>query len=137
MLVVGNLEAQFRSPVLTERLRLALFTDGGQVWNRGGNATIRLQTFRVTPGVGLRALTPIGVIRVDLGYNGYESEPGAAYYYAPATGGGTPPLYCVSPGNRFSPNRPEEGSCPATFRPTGRKTFLGRLNPSLWIGQAF
>jgi outer membrane protein insertion porin family/translocation and assembly module TamA len=29
------------------------------------------------------------------------------------------------------------GACPTTYRPPARTGFLRRLNPSIWIGQAF
>jgi outer membrane protein insertion porin family/translocation and assembly module TamA len=142
-LVVGNLEAQVRSPVLPDLLGLALFTDAGQVWNRGqGGGGVR--GLRVTPGAGVRVRSPFGAIRVDLGYNPYPASAGAALYItqgAPASR----VLYCVSPGNTFAvtdagdaaPARQEGGRCPATYRPPSSRGVLRRLNPSIWIGQAF
>jgi hypothetical protein len=56
------------------------------------------------------------------------------------------PLYCVSPGNTLTvtaatvegqPPVQLSGSCPSTYRPTRRAGLFGRLNPSIWIGQAF
>jgi outer membrane protein insertion porin family/translocation and assembly module TamA len=81
---------------------------------------------------------------VDLGYNPYRLPAGAAYYNAPLQAG-VAPLYCVSPGNTLpvnasavagAPPVQESGACLASFRPE-RKGLLGRLNPSIWIGQAF
>jgi outer membrane protein insertion porin family/translocation and assembly module TamA len=54
-------------------------------------------------------------------------------------------LYCVSPGNALAvtdggdgrPPRQESGRCPASFRPPNSRSILRRLNPSIWIGQAF
>jgi outer membrane protein assembly factor BamA len=35
---------------------------------------------RVTPGVGLRFVTPLGPVRLDAAYNGYPPEPGPLYF---------------------------------------------------------
>lgn len=149
-LVVGNLELQFPSPVAPRLLALATFVDAGRLWNRGGEArTASLDdggpAVKVTPGFGVRVASPFGAIRIDLGYNPYQLPAGAAYYNAPLQAG-VAPLYCVSPGNTLAvrdaatPGAPaiqEAGGCPATFRPARRTGLLGRLNPSIWIGQAF
>jgi outer membrane protein insertion porin family/translocation and assembly module TamA len=147
-LIVGNVEYQFRSPLFPELLQLALFTDVGEVWNRGADS-LRLDftQLKLTPGAGLRIRSPFGAIRIDLGYNRYDQPAGAAYYNARATNGRAP-LYCVSPGNTLpvggsrattpgDPPAQAAGLCPATFRPAARSGFFRRLNPSIWIGQAF
>jgi outer membrane protein insertion porin family/translocation and assembly module TamA len=94
--------------------------------------------------------SPFGLIRLDLGYNGYAAEAGAAYYNPRPNSRNEAPLLCVSPNNIlavtgadrldvFDAPAPQQaaGTCPATFAPTTAKTFLRRLNPSIWIGQAF
>jgi outer membrane protein assembly factor BamA len=148
-LIVGNVEYQFRSPLLPQLLQLAVFTDVGEVWNRGADSLgLAFGRLKVTPGAGLRIRSPFGAIRIDLGYNRYEQPAGAAYYNARATNGRAP-LYCVSPGNTLpvggdsrvtapgDPPAQAAGLCPATFRPPARTGIFGRLNPSIWIGQAF
>jgi outer membrane protein insertion porin family/translocation and assembly module TamA len=148
-LVVGNLEAQWPSPVAPKLLQLAAFADAGRLWNRGesGGVTVRDAgpAVKVTPGLGVRIASPFGAIRVDFGYNGYDLPSGAAYYNARPQAG-VAPLYCVSPGNALAvlasptegaPPVQTAGSCPSTFRPLRRSSILGRLNPSIWIGQAF
>lgn len=143
-LLVGNLEAQVRSPVLPDLFGLAFFTDAGQVWNRGVRAGGGLSGLRFTPGAGLRVRSPFGAIRLDLGYNPYRAPAGAALFITQ----GDPEsrvLYCVSPGNGLAvagagigePARQEVGRCPATYRPPSSRGFFRRLNPSIWIGQAF
>jgi outer membrane protein insertion porin family/translocation and assembly module TamA len=141
-LLVGNLELQLPSPVLPNLLGLAVFSDAGQVWNRGRNAGGGLSGLRVTPGAGVRVRSPFGAIRVDLGYNPYRASVGSALFITP----GDPEsqvLYCVSPGNRLGVTdlgdgaRQEGGRCPVTYRPPGSRGFFRRLNPSIWIGQAF
>jgi outer membrane protein insertion porin family len=75
---VLNAELRFATPLFPDRMRLALFTDVGQVWERG-NALSAVRGVRVTPGLGLRFTTPLGPVRVDAAYNGYAQEPGSLY----------------------------------------------------------
>jgi hypothetical protein len=77
-LVVGNAELRVPSPLLKTRLRLAAFVDAGSVWERGGGTGSGPQ-LRVTPGVGLRFLTPLGPARFDVAYNGYDLQSGRLY----------------------------------------------------------
>ena len=74
-LVVMSAELRFATPFLPDRLRLGLFVDAGQVWERR-TELISLATVRVTPGVGLRYATPLGPVRLDAAYKGYANEPG-------------------------------------------------------------
>ena len=149
-LVVGNLEVQVRSPVLPQLLSLAFFTDAGTVWDRKVRTADVQGRLRFTPGAGVRIRSPFGAIRVDLGYNPYDPIGGAAYYITDpaqrANGSSQQELYCVAPPNqrRVLPVAPgdvypvqEDGGCPADFRPKPARGFLKRLNPSIWIGQAF
>ncbi len=148
-LVVGNLELQVPSPVAPRLLQLAMFADAGRLWNRGSEGGARVLVddgpkIKVTPGLGVRIVSPFGAIRVDLGYNAYQLPAGAAYFNAPLQGG-VAPLYCVSPGNTLPvraavgslPPAQDNGACPSSFRPDRGAGFLRRLNPSIWIGQAF
>ena len=149
-LIVGNIEAQFPSPLAPKLLQIAVFADAGKLWNRGAAsqaATLSDEgpSVKITPGMGIRIASPFGAIRVDLGYNGYRLPAGAAYFNAPLQAG-IAPLYCVSPGNGLSvsasgtsgaPAAQEAGGCPNSFRPTRSTGILRRLNPSIWIGQAF
>ncbi|MEO7995924.1 MAG: BamA/TamA family outer membrane protein [Gemmatimonadaceae bacterium] len=146
-LVVGNLEVQMPSPFLRQLLQWAVFADAGRLWNRANTTTQAVgdegRKIKVTPGAGVRIASPFGAIRIDLGYNAYQSPLGAAYFNAPLTAG-VAPLYCVSPGNTLAITKnvtgvPSQasGACPATFRPPGNSGFLRRINPSIWIGQAF
>jgi len=145
-LVVGNLEAQWASPVLPQLLQLAAFADAGRLWNRGGTA-LRADgpVVKITPGLGVRVASPFGAVRIDFGYNPYALSAGAAYFNARPQGG-VAPLYCVSPGNTLAvtpaagagqPAAQASGSCPSSYRPSRRTGLFGRLNPSIWIGQAF
>ena len=147
-LVVANAEYRMRSPFLTELLQWTVFTDAGAVWDRGRQGlNLSSRTFRVTPGIGLRGFTPVGPLRVDVGYNPYAQPKGPAYYSPPIGGSGSAPLYCVSPGNTLLVHRrtvagntvyeQDPGSCPAEFEPQRRSGFLSRLTPTFSIQQAF
>jgi len=152
-LAAANIELRVPSPVFPDRFQLAFFADAGQVWTRGGSGVEQsFDNMRITPGLGLRVVSPVGPIRVDVGYNPYPREAGAAYFDAPvAAEGGKSPLFCVSPDNGLavtgwrpgiSPNDealnqeiPPDG-CPTTFKP-GERSFFRRLTFHVSIGQAF
>jgi outer membrane protein insertion porin family len=74
-LFLANAELRVRSPIWPDRLRLALFADVGQVY-KDQNKIFTLQSLRVTPGAGVRVTTPLGPLRVDVAYNGYDYESG-------------------------------------------------------------
>ncbi|HUL50282.1 MAG TPA: BamA/TamA family outer membrane protein [Gemmatimonadales bacterium] len=74
---VFNSELRFATPLFPDRLKVALFTDIGQVWERGQEGNV--SGVRITPGLGVRIATPLGPVRVDAAYNGYAAEPGVVY----------------------------------------------------------
>jgi outer membrane protein assembly factor BamA len=59
----ANLEARFP---LRGAIQGAIFTDFGQVW--GEREAVDLSNIRVTPGFGIRYLSPIGPLRLDVAY---------------------------------------------------------------------
>ncbi len=63
-LVEGSLELRF--PVAGPRWQGATFVDFGQVWDE--DTSPRLADLELTPGFGIRYFSPIGPIRVDVGY---------------------------------------------------------------------
>lgn len=139
-LLVGNVELRMRSPFLSEALQWTIFTDVGAVWNRD-DERFGWEELRWTPGVGLRILSVIGAVRVDVGYNPYQRRAGPVYYDSPPDATGAAPLYCVSPGN-FAPvvqgQAPgDPGACPATYLPPRSRNFFRQLNFNFSIGQAF
>lgn len=140
-LVVGTVELRLRSPVLPELFQFGIFTDAGDVWNRGGDAFHDF-SLKITPGVQVAALTPVGPVRVVVGYNPYRRPPGPLYYESSAAAGNALP--CVSPGNTIPVAADSTGRlvqadarCPGTFQPPATKSFRSRLTFGLAIGQAF
>ena len=147
-LVVGNVELRLRSPFLPELLQFTMFTDAGEVWNRG-RSQIKEVKLKVTPGIQLTAFSPVGPVRVAVGYNPYRRPKGPLYYEA--TELAEAPLLCVSPFNFFpthftrDPNGtvtkiaqevPPEG-CPSTYQPPKDNSLRSKLTFSFAIGQAF
>lgn len=66
----GNVELRF---AVARDFEAVTFADFGQVW--APDQTIDLRGLELTPGFGLRYLSPIGPIRIDVGYNFRGSEP--------------------------------------------------------------
>jgi outer membrane protein assembly factor BamA len=148
-LLVGNVELRMRSPVLPELLQFTLFTDAGEVWNRG-TPQVSSVKLKVTPGIQVTAFSPVGPVRVAIGYNPYQRPKGPLYYEGTEFGGA--PLLCVSPNNdlptHFSPLDPvtklvtvtqevPTNGCPATYQPPTLSGLRSRLTFSFAIGQAF
>jgi outer membrane protein insertion porin family/translocation and assembly module TamA len=154
-LLVSNLELRLRSPFLPDVLQWTLFTDAGDVWNRGNAGSFQNFSLKVTPGVQLTALSPVGPVRLVVGYNPYDRPAGPIYYEVPRSAGAenvlgaeVGSLPCVSPFNRLPVHRTNdptsnvlvqsEGLCRGdTFVPTGNRTIRSRLTFGLAIGQAF
>ena len=141
--VVANAEVRLRSPFLPELLQWTVFTDAGDVWNRGSDEVFQNFSLKVTPGIQLAAFSPVGPIRAVVGYNPYRRPAGPLYYEASRQEGSALP--CVSPANvipvHFDAEAGRlvqaEGRCPASFRPPDVSGFRRRLTFSLAIGQAF
>jgi outer membrane protein assembly complex protein YaeT len=112
---VLSAELRFPSPIFAQRMRLGLFVDVGQVWERG-DELVAIQGVRVTPGAGVRFTTPLGPVRVDAAYNGYPDERG--------------PLLFQTPDSivQIRPDYPPLG---------GRKSFWQRIVLQFAVGQAF
>jgi outer membrane protein assembly factor BamA len=153
-LIVTNFELRLRSRFFPDLLQYTLFADAGDVWQRGtviGGRThkasaLYLNGLRWTPGIGVRVFTPVGPFQANVGYNPFPNPAGAIYYDAPpdpATG--FAPLYCVSPGNRIPAVKNANGvyeqvqgiSCPTTFVPQQKNSFLSRLTFTFSIGPDF
>jgi outer membrane protein assembly factor BamA len=134
-LVVTNFEYRFRDPFFFPNLlQYVLFVDGGNVWTRGQESR-----FVVTPGIGFRALTFVGPVQINVGYNGYQREAGALYFNPNFT-----TLLCVSPGNQvFYQRGPAQTFLPIddtrcnNFDPPPRNRLLQRLTFTFSIGTDF
>jgi outer membrane protein insertion porin family len=142
-MIVGNIEVRLRPPFLSDLLELTVFTDIGDVWNRGQTDVFQNIKLKATPGIQLGVRTPVGLVRTVFGYNPYRRPAGPLYFENTATGA----LPCVTPGNTIPVHNvgtvsapilvQSEGRCDAGFRPADNRTFRSRLTFSLAIGQAF
>ncbi len=135
-----NLELRTRVGWPISALRWAAFVDAGRVWNNTGNYSV--SGLRVTPGIGIRLLTPLGPFRVDVGYNQYGYERGPAFYLVNRTAGIEGRAICVSPGTTEPLDPTDAGTvgpvpCPATFQPSRSRSLLSRLAFHFSIGEAF
>jgi outer membrane protein insertion porin family/translocation and assembly module TamA len=138
-LVVGNIDYRFRTPLLPDLLQFSVFTDAGEVWDRGASRQrFGFERLRWTPGIGVRVFTPVGPVQVNSAYNPYDYPSGQIYYDAPPVGQ-VAPLYCVSRGNNLPVTNgvQAEGPCPDNFRPERRTNFFGRLTFTFSIGPDF
>ncbi|MBI5136421.1 MAG: BamA/TamA family outer membrane protein [Nitrospirae bacterium] len=74
VMILANLELRVGGG---EGWGTVLFVDAGNVWNLG--RSIGLNDFRVGAGPGLHYATPVGPVRLDLGYK-IDRRPGEAVY---------------------------------------------------------
>lgn len=110
---IVNVEMRFPLPLLRRQLYLATFVDAGAIatghlWSMDGG------DWRFTPGVGARAATPVGPIRIDVAYNPYPPVSGPLFH---AVSGRLVPIRAD-----FTPPSPD---------------FFGRIRLQVGIGQAF
>lgn len=70
VILEGSLE--FRFPIEEGSFEAATFVDVGQVWSE--DQRIDLGDLQVTPGIGIRYRSPVGPIRIDLGYRTRGAE---------------------------------------------------------------
>ena len=113
-LMVASTELRMPSPWFSDLLRLAVFVDAGHV-SAPGAELVGARGIRVTPGAGVRFLTPVGPFRFDVAYNPYPRETGPLYLLDPLIG-----LLLIDP----------------SFRPPA-PGFWGRLRLQFALGQAF
>jgi outer membrane protein assembly factor BamA len=112
---VASAELRMPSPVWSELMRVVLFVDGGAV-GTGALWDIAGEQWRFTPGLGVRLQTPVGPLRVDVGYNAYD-RPIAPLLFSDAETGRVRRI-----ADAYQAARPD---------------FWGRLRIHLGIGQAF
>jgi outer membrane protein assembly complex protein YaeT len=133
--VEGNLEVRY--PILADNLRGAAFMDFGQVWRDRGD--VRFAELRFTPGLGIRYFSPVGPIRIDVGYNSGGAErlqvmtTEVCYLRVSPCGD-------IQPGVVYDPadlaNRRKLRALPAVAY-GGGGSFVDRLQFHFSIGQAF
>jgi len=132
--------AELRFPLIGERLRGAAFVDFGQVWSRADDFGKGGLVW--TPGFGIRYFTPIGPIRVDIGYNPGKPESIGVITTevcertptgcVPVTGDGP-----VDPTRLENTNRLRPLERTVLWDPNPRGEFLRRFQLHFSIGQAF
>ena len=120
--ITANLELRVPTPIFPDRVRLGLFVDVGQVWERGDTLTA-VSGLRVTPGLGLRFITPLGPVRLDAAYNGYPQEPG--------------PLYLLDTTNKSLTAVLDPAGKQVLYRPQLPGGFWRRVVVQFAVGQAF
>jgi outer membrane protein insertion porin family len=133
-LVVANFEYRIRDPFLfPDRLQYTLFVDGGDVWSEG---RARLKW---TPGLGIRALTWVGPVQVNVGWNPHPREAGPLYHNPSVE-----LLGCASPvpggGPRLTPRDPVTGQFSGAcekYTPPRRSRFLQQLTFTFSLGPDF
>jgi outer membrane protein assembly factor BamA len=114
-LAIVNAELRLPSPFWSEFIRLVAFVDAGALGNRALWDLVA-DDWRITPGVGMRVQTPVGPIRLDVGYNPYDPAVAPLLLSDLATG------RVVRISDRYQAPAPD---------------FLGRLRLHLAIGHAF
>jgi outer membrane protein assembly factor BamA len=136
-LFVANLEYRIRDPFLfPDRLQYTLFLDGGDVWTRASGVSSGSAKVKWTPGIAIRALTPVGPFQFNVGWNRYDRESGPLYYNPDV---GT--LACVSGGTRDVPRDPKggfstTGACDE-FKPPPRRKWYQKLTFTFSLGPDF
>lgn len=111
---VASAELRFPSPFLPRLLRLAAFVDAGTLGTRSLQ-DLAAGDWKVTPGMGLRAQTPVGPLRLDVAYNPYQPTSGPLLLRDDASG-------TLRRVGTYQPDTPN---------------FLQRLQFHFAVGQAF
>src|SRR5262245_806182 len=142
MLGVANFELRIRDPVFPELLEYVPFVDVGSLFTEGGTSANNVKHPSVTPGFGLRYLSPVGPIQGNVGYNAQRTGAGQAYF----TPKGSGKLICVTgQGTLFplprdsvsgEPVATLSADCPASFRPFRSSSFFSKLVFTLSIQAA-
>ncbi|UCF20973.1 MAG: BamA/TamA family outer membrane protein [Gemmatimonadota bacterium] len=129
--VVANLE--IRWPLSPQRWSGVAFVDVGRVWTasgelRGGDE------FSWSPGLGIRYNSPVGPLRLDIGYNtgGRVNLPVVSLANVKAEGGSESVVVQLGDEN----DRPLEFEYDP-FEQSGLQGFVNRLQLHFSIGQAF
>jgi outer membrane protein assembly complex protein YaeT len=114
-LIIANVEVRMPSPFLGDIMRMAAFVDAGSV-GQGNLWDSETMQLRVTPGLGVRMQTPVGPVRLDIGYNPHRRTAGPLLVRDDEAG------TLVRVRDVFQPDR---------------RSFLSRIRIHLGVGQAF
>lgn len=140
-LAVINFDYRVRDPFFfPDVLQYTFFVDGGAIGTRRVGQGLEFPALKWTPGIGVRALTPIGPVQVNMGWNPYGFERGPLYYNPNVA-----TLHCVTPGNQIDLVRDatrqlrqvdETQGCPEFQRPPRRRVYQ-QLTFTFSIGPDF
>ena len=150
-LLVGQIDYRVRSPVLPQLLQFTFFTDAGSVWNWDTQSTNGGFQPRFTPGIGVRAFTPLGPIQVNAGYNPYKPVYGQALFTPnrELAGQGFINVYCAVPDTTPASQAPKASKtngqwqqlpntvCKPTFQPSPPTRWISRFTFTFSIGPEF
>lgn len=139
---LANVELRTRRGWPGDLLRWVVFVDAGRVWNTSDVFNVTNSSARVTPGFGVRLVTPIGPFRVDVGYSPYAFDAGPAFFVQNAVAGVPGRAICVSPATTEPLTLSATASqtipdCPATYVPLKNNNFFSHLAFHFSIGNAF
>ena len=130
-LIEGSVELRFP---IWKNLGGAAFVDGAVV-GESSLGQLTTGTGAVTPGIGARYYSPVGPIRVDLGFNPFIEEELPVLTEVVPTGGGPGEIVRVK---TLATGRPDALRIYAPARNEGGlKGFLNQLTLHLSIGHAF
>jgi outer membrane protein insertion porin family len=85
-MLIGNAELTY--PIFNN-FKVAAFYDIGNVWHNSSETKIRAKDFKAGAGVGVRVKTPIGPVKVDLGYpldKNYDDERKIRFHFSMTRG---------------------------------------------------
>jgi outer membrane protein assembly factor BamA len=126
-LAFANAEYRFPLPVFSGRVYGAAFVDAGMVYesaDAGGTIfDILDEHFRVTPGFGFRVVSPLGPMRLDVGYNPYPPQ-ASPQWYGEILDSGEVDEYTLVPLPLLSDTAPDRG-------------FFDHFRLHFSVGQAF
>jgi outer membrane protein insertion porin family/translocation and assembly module TamA len=124
--IVAN--AEVRIPLGSDSWRGVAFVDVGRVWTSGGDVP-EAERYAWSPGLGIRYMSPVGPLRLDVGYNtttGVQPLPVVTEY--PEEGG-------VS--RIVQLGREDNTAIPYQYQPQADASFFQRLVLHFSIGHAF
>jgi len=133
VMLEGNVEVRF--PLMFESIRGAAFLDIGQVWRAADE--MRLGALAWSPGLGVRYYSPIGPVRVDIGYNPASAEQLAVLSTEVCQGSADPcgPIAPAGPYNDLVNGTSLRAQPSVLWDPYD--SFTDRLQIHFSIGQAF